>query len=86
MGSTESPYTTEMKLNRIAWLSKQDSTKEFRYLMHHFNEESLRECFNQLDGRKAVGTDGIRKEEYELNLNANIQDLISRMKRMSPSL
>ena len=27
--------------------------------MHLFNEDALRECFNELDGKKAVETDGI---------------------------
>ena len=36
--------------------------------MHHFNVESLRGCYQELDGKKALGTDGISKERYGLDL------------------
>jgi RNA-directed DNA polymerase len=59
MGTTETLIATETKLKRIAWLSKQDPDKEFECLMHLFNQESLKDCFHQLDKNKAVGIDGI---------------------------
>lgn len=83
MGSTESPVTTNTKLIRIARLSTQDSNKEFHNVMHLFNQESLSECFRGLEGRKAVGTDGISKAQYNENLDNNIGNLVERMKRMS---
>jgi len=51
--------------------------------MHLFNKDSLRECYHELDGRKAYGSDGISKEEYGVNLEANLEDLVKRMKRMA---
>jgi group II intron reverse transcriptase/maturase len=51
--------------------------------MHHFNEASLLECYLRLDGKKAVGTDGITKEQYGEQLNDNLKDLLDRMKRMA---
>lgn len=83
MGTTETRSTTETKLNRIAWLSKQDSEKEFECLMHLFNEESLFECYHSLDGNKAVGIDGVDKATYGLKLESNIKDLVDRMKKMA---
>ena len=83
MGTTETYKTTDTKLTRIAWLSKQDSTKEFGCLMHLFNQESLLECFKMLDGRKALGVDGVSKTEYAEHLDKNIEDLLGRMKRMA---
>lgn len=83
MGTTESQSTTATKLARIAWLSAAEPTKTFSNLMHHVNVDSLRECYDLLDGRKAVGLDGVTKEQYGENLEANLEDLISRMKRMS---
>ena len=74
---------TITKLNRIAWLSKQDPDKEFECLMHLFNKESLLECFHDLDKNKAVGIDGVDKETYGENLDANLDDLLSRMKKMA---
>jgi RNA-directed DNA polymerase len=50
--------------------------------MHHIDEGSLRRCFDKLEGKKAVGIDGISKTEYGENLQANLKDLIERMKRM----
>jgi group II intron reverse transcriptase/maturase len=83
MGTTETQESTETKLRRIAWLSKQDPQKEFCNLMHHFNEESLRSCYHELAGNKAVGVDGVNKEEYGRHLNENLKDLTLRMKQMS---
>ena len=74
---------TKTKLNRIAWLSEQDHGKKFECLMHLFNYESLLECFHELDKNKAVGIDGINKMAYAINLDANIQELITKMKDMA---
>lgn len=82
MGMTKPENRTETKLKRIAELSAGNEGIKFKWLMQHFNEESLRQCFNELEGNKAVGADGIAKEEYGINLTENLRDLIKRMKRM----
>jgi group II intron reverse transcriptase/maturase len=51
--------------------------------MHHINEGSLQRCFEKLDGKKALGVDGVSKEEYGKALGANLEDLMARMKRMA---
>ena len=33
--------------------------EKFNALMHHFSVENLHECFKSLDGRKALGIDGM---------------------------
>ncbi len=83
MGATESLSTTKTKLNRIALLSRQDPRRSFESLVHHFNEDSLKECFHMLDGKKAVGADGIDKETYGKDLDQNISKLIAQMKAMA---
>jgi len=83
MGITKSPKDTATALERIAWISAQDDDVEFVSLMHHINIESLRDCFHKLDGKKAVGADGVTKQEYGKNLEANLEELIARMKRMA---
>lgn len=83
MDPTEIKYDTNTKLERIAWLSKQNSAKEFASLMHLYNEESLTRCFQELDGRKALGSDKVSKEMYARNLEANIQGLLERMRKMA---
>jgi group II intron reverse transcriptase/maturase len=79
----QSHSATNTKLNRIAWLSKQDSRKEFECLMHLFNQESLIECFHELDKDKAVGADGVTKMAYGANLYGNIEQLMTQMKNMA---
>ncbi len=79
MRTTESQYTTETKLRRIAWLSARDKGKQFDSLLHHMNESSLKECFYQLSANRAVGVDGIGKADYAANLDGNLKELVDRM-------
>ena len=51
--------------------------------MHHFNEDSLAVCFHELDGRKAVGIDGMTKSQYGNQLAENLRELVTRMRRMA---
>ena len=83
MKITKLQMTTATQLRRIAWLSGRDAQKQFDSLMHHINERSLKESFYQLSGDKAVGVDGVTKAEYEVCLDENLEDLVSRMKQMS---
>jgi group II intron reverse transcriptase/maturase len=83
MGSPETCAMTGTKLKRIAWLSASDPDKRFDSLIHHFNEASLAACFDELDGTKAVGIDGVTKAQYGENLEENLHDLVARMKRMA---
>ena len=83
METTDFQSETITKLNRIAWLSAQDPKKEFSNLMHHFNFDSLLENFLQLDPNKAVGIDGIRKEEYAEDLEIKLENLLDSMRRMA---
>lgn len=82
-GETKPITTTATKLNRIAELSRGDPMMEFKWLMPHINQESLTSCFDELNGKKAVGIDGVTKEQYGKNLEENISNLIRRMKMMS---
>jgi RNA-directed DNA polymerase len=83
MDVTKSTVSTETKLMRISEMSRQNPECEFKWLMPHFNLVSLTNCFFELDGRKALGVDGISKDVYRENLQVNIEQLISRMKTMS---
>lgn len=83
MESSEFQQSTATKLQRIAWLSGRDSGKVFNNLMHLYNPESLMDCYRELDGKKAVGADGVSKAEYGATLSENLQSLIARMKRMA---
>ena len=69
------------KLDRIRELSALNPRMEFTSLYHLINEELLRECHKELDGRKATGVDNITKAEYEVNLSENLKGLVERLKR-----
>lgn len=83
MRTLESQENTDTALTEITYISARNPAQVFHSLMHHINEGSLRRCFDKLDGKKALGVDGISKEEYGKNLQANLEDLIARMKRMA---
>jgi RNA-directed DNA polymerase len=82
-GETKPEKSTETKLTKIAQKSKENPRGEFNWLMPHFNRESLKECFNEIEGNKALGADGQTKEEYGRDLEKNIDELIEKMKTMS---
>ncbi len=55
----------------------------FTSLYHHVTDvDNLRACYDALPGNRAVGLDGVTKEEYGKNLEENLQDLSGRLKRM----
>ena len=83
METTAFQITTETKLRRIAWLSQRNKQKVFNNLMHLINEESLKVCFNEIDGKKAIGIDGISKEQYGDHLETNLKEFVSRLRSMS---
>lgn len=83
MRCTETYDLTATKLKRITALSAANREMVFNNLIHLFNEESLRTCFHELDGKKAIGNDGIDKATYAENLEENLKDLVERMKRMA---
>lgn len=83
MDITKSDLTMATKLNKINHLSYQDPNREFKWLMPHFSKRNLISCFNELDGKKAVGIDRRTKEDYAQALENNIEDLYRRMKQLS---
>jgi group II intron reverse transcriptase/maturase len=57
------------------------STLTFTALLHHVNEDCLREAFFNLKKTAAVGIDGVTWQDYERNVEANIADLHGRIHR-----
>jgi group II intron reverse transcriptase/maturase len=51
--------------------------------MNRVNEESLKAEHRKQERKKATGIDGVTKDEYGANLEANVKDLIARMKKYS---
>ena len=71
----------ETKLERIADKSAHMPKPEFTSLFHLIDAVMLKQCHKELDGNKAVGIDEVTKEEYGRNLDANVTDLVERLKR-----
>ena len=69
------------KLEDIRVLSQRYSKLET--LINRVNYESLLAMHNRQDKNKAVGVDGVTKQEYSLNLKENLEDLLRRMKTFS---
>ena len=73
----------ETKLARISQLSSENPDMVFTSIGHMIDKELLKECHEKMDGKKAVGIDGMTKEEYGRNLDENLIGLMERLKRKS---
>ena len=73
----------ETKLRLITEIAVKDRKCRFNNLVHMLNVEGLRECFYLLKKDKASGIDNVTFEEYEKDLEANLQNLVERMKKFS---
>ncbi len=70
-------------LTRIGERARKQPDLVFTSLYHHVTDlDNLRACYGTLDGAKAVGVDGVTKEQYGDNLEGNLRDLSDRLKRM----
>ncbi len=70
-------------LTRIGEKARKEPDLVFTSLYHHVTDvDNLRDCYEALDDDKAVGVDGVTKEQYGRNLEENLLDLSNRLKRM----
>jgi len=79
--TTDSHWQTSLRA--IAKKAVQDKTHRFGGLYRLLNEESLRTCFFQLRKDAAPGVDGVRFQDYEKNLDANLAGLVQQLKHKS---
>jgi retron-type reverse transcriptase len=70
-----------MKLDRIAKLAVSDKMVVFNNLAHVLNVDMLRDIYQELDGRKAIGIDGVTKEKYGKDLEENLSAVLLRIRR-----
>lgn len=68
-------------LRGIANRARKDKKARFRNLYGLLNEDNLRWCFHQLNKNAAAGVDKVTFKEYERNLEANLSNLVERLKR-----
>ena len=69
------------KLNRIGKVSVKNRKVVFNNLGYLINADMLKEQYQQLDEKKAVGVDKVTKKDYGENLDENINMLIQRIRR-----
>jgi group II intron reverse transcriptase/maturase len=70
-------------LTRIGEKARKAPELVFTSLYHHVTDvDNLRDCYEALDADKAVGVDGVTKEQYGKNLKENLQTLSDQLKRM----
>lgn len=71
------------QLTRIGERARKEQKLVFSSLYHHITDaDNLRACYRSINGNKAVGLDGVTKEEYGKNLKGNLEDMSERLKRM----
>lgn len=70
-------------LDRISLKARANPDLVFTSLYHHIADiDHLRTCYRLLKGNKAVGVDEVTKSMYAEDLEANLEDLSARLKRM----
>lgn len=70
-------------LTRIGEKAREEPELVFTSLYHHVTDrDNLNACFQRMEPDKAPGVDGVTKEQYEEDLEGNLQDLESRLKRL----
>ncbi len=73
---------TQSSWERIG-LASRDKSLVFNNLMGHFTLDNFVLAYKAMESSKAVGTDGITKRCYGQNLEANLIDLVERVKNGS---
>lgn len=67
------------KLERIGKIAANKKDTVFNNIAHAVDLDLLRSSYEQLDGKKAVGIDGVTKAAYGINLEDNLQNLLRRI-------
>lgn len=68
------------KFSQITAKAKACKKMKFTALAHHLNKRLLCSVFSELKRNKAGGIDNVTVEEYALNLNSNVENLVMHMK------
>ena len=76
---TQSRISAPSALERVRQAAKRDKNAKFTTLFHHVTVDRLREAFLGLKRNAAPGIDGVTWEQYDADLEANLQDLHVRL-------
>jgi len=74
----------DQKTTKLERISKRASFRKdtvFNNIGHVIDLDLLRECYQELDGKKAIGIDGVTKSSYGKRLEERLQDLLARIRR-----
>ena len=88
-GNTSQPRTRRTQgrtsvspgLERVRHVARQRKKEKFTALLHHVTIDLLRDAFLALKRRAAPGVDGVTWQDYEANLEGNLQELHARVHR-----
>jgi RNA-directed DNA polymerase len=78
---TQSRANVSQGLDRVRQVAKQRKREKFTALLHHVTVDLLRDAFLALKRRAAPGVDGVTWQDYEANLEGNLQGLHARVHR-----
>ncbi|MBN2886339.1 MAG: group II intron reverse transcriptase/maturase, partial [Chromatiaceae bacterium] len=71
------------KLERFTRMAREEPQMRFNALMGLLSDpKRLRESFERQDGRKAPGVDGVKKDDYGVGLEARLDALSARLRRL----
>lgn len=80
MAGAQTPQNMSPKLQKVAEVARREPSGRLFALAHLMDEAELVRAFRRVRNNAAVGVDGVTKEAYGQNLDANIQDLLTRLK------
>ena len=78
---TECGEQKTTKLESISRRAKFRRDTVFNNIGYVVDLDLLSECYQELDGKKALGIDGVTKEVYGKKLKDNLQDLLAKIRR-----
>jgi RNA-directed DNA polymerase len=86
-GDQQSTHRTQIRdrvsqaLGRVRQAAKERKKERFTALLHHVDMDLLRLSFYALKRQAAPGVDGVTWQDYEADLESNLQDLHARVHR-----
>ena len=79
MQRTQGRERVSQGLDRVRHVARQRKKEKFTALLHHVTVDSLRDAFLALKRRAAPGVDGVTWQDYESDLEGNLQGLNARV-------
>ena len=78
---TQSRKRVTQALNRVRQAARYRKKERFTALLHHLDADTLRTAFFALKRKAAPGVDGVTWQDYEAELEPNLEDLHRKVHR-----